>query len=209
MLRKRTRNVALLLVVIATVAFGLARSAPVAGQDDAETQAKIESAMSAAPSTVSANATILDTEMDDAGEFVVLREGSNGWYCQADAPGTPGPDPLCFDETFLDWVYAFVAGEEPDTQVTGLAYMLQGGSEASNTDPFATEPAEGDEWMTSPPHVMLIMPGDLVESGFSPDFQSGAPWIMYAGTPYEHIMMPVTEGVMGDMGDMAMATPAA
>ena len=207
MLRKRTLKMTLLLVVgIATIAAGLAHSVPVAGQDDADTEAKIESAMSAAPSTVSANATILDTELDDAGEFVVLREGSNGWYCQADAPGTPGPDPLCFDETWLEWVYAFVAGEEPDTQVTGLAYMLQGGSEASNTDPFATEPAAGEEWMTSPPHVMLIMPGDLVESGFSPDFESGTPWIMYGGTPYEHIMMPVTEGVMGEM---AMATPAA
>ena len=106
-------------------------------------------------------------------------------------------------------MYAFVAGEEPDTQVAGLAYMLQGGSEASNTDPFATEPAEGDEWMASPPHVMLIMPGDLDQSVFSPDFHSGAPWIMYAGTPYEHIMMPVVEGVMGDMGEMAMATPSA
>ena len=38
----------------------------------------------------------------------------------------------------------FVAGEEPNTQVVGLAYMLQGGSDASNTDPFATEPAEGE-----------------------------------------------------------------
>ena len=55
MLLKRTLNMALLLVVVAgTLAFGLARSAPVAGQDDADTAAKIENAMSAAPSTVSA-----------------------------------------------------------------------------------------------------------------------------------------------------------
>ena len=37
----RTRNVALLLVLVTgTIAFGLARSAPVAGQDDADTQAQ-------------------------------------------------------------------------------------------------------------------------------------------------------------------------
>ena len=210
MLLKRTLKMVLLLVVgIATIAVGLTRSAPVAGQDDADTAAKIESAMSAAPSTVAANATILGNEMDDAGKFVVLREGNNGWYCQADAPGTPGPDPICFDQTFLDWIYAFVAGEEPNTQVVGLAYMLQGGSEASNTDPFATEPAAGEEWMVSPPHVMIIMPGDIDQSVFSPDFHTGAPWIMYAGTPYEHIMMPVVEGVMGEMGEMAAATPSA
>lgn len=150
MLLKSTRNRALLLVVIGTVAVGLARSAPVASQDDADTAVKITNAMSAAPSTVSANATILDNEMDDAGKFIVLREGSNGWYCLPDALGTPGPDPWCFDHTWLDWAYAFTAGEEPNTQVVGLAYMLQGGSDASNTDPFATEPAAGDEWMNSP-----------------------------------------------------------
>ena len=207
MLLKSTRNAALLLIVMATVALGLARSAPVAGQGDADTAAKIEDAMSAAPSTVSANATILDNAMDDAGKFIVLREGSNDWYCQPDALGTPGPDPWCFDQTWLDWAYAFVAGEEPNTTVVGLAYMLQGGSDASNTDPFATEPAAGEEWVASPPHVMLLLSEDLVQSGFSPDHQAGGPWIMWAGTPYEHIMMPVAEGEMGGMGEMA-ATPS-
>ena len=69
--------------------------------------------------------------------------------------------------------------------------MLQGGSDASNTDPFATEPAAGEEWMTSPPHIMILMPGDLDQTVFSTDPHSGGPWIMWAGTPYEHIMMPV------------------
>jgi hypothetical protein len=202
MLLKRTLNVALLLVLVTgTVSFGLAR----ASQDDADTAVKITNAMSAAPSTVSANATILDNEMDDAGKFIVLREGSNGWYCLPDALGTPGPDPWCFDQTWLDWAYAFTAGEEPNTQVVGLAYMLQGGSDASNTDPFATEPEAGNEWMNSGPHIMLLMPEDLAQSGFSPDFLSGGPWIMWAGTPYEHLMMPVAEG---EIGEMAAATPS-
>ncbi len=210
MLLKSMRNVALLVVVVTgTLAFGLARSAPVAGQDDADTAEKIEVAMSAAPSTVSADATIYDNAVDDAGEFVVLREGSNGWSCFPDGPGTPANDPMCLDQTWMDWLHAYVAGKEPNTNVVGLAYMLQGGSESSNTDPMATEPAPGEVWMTAPPHVMLIMPGDLVENGFSPDYHSGAPWIMYAGTPYEHVMMSVVEGVMEDMGGMVEATPSA
>ena len=194
MLLKRTRNVALLSVlVIGTVAFGLARAAPAASQDDADTQARIENAMSAAPASLAEQATILDNELDADGTFVVLRDGSNGWFCLPDALGTPGPDPWCFDQTWLDWAYAFMAGEEPNVTVAGLAYMLQGGSDASNTDPFATEPEAGNEWMNSPAHVMLLLPEDLVESGFSPDHHSGGPWIMWAGTPYEHIMMPVAE----------------
>jgi hypothetical protein len=204
MLSKRTGNVAqFLALAMGILAFGLAHSAPVAGQDDADAAAKIANATSAAPPSLAANATILDNALDDAGKFVVLREGSNGWYCLPDALGTPGPDPWCFDQTWLDWAYAFMAGEEPNTPVVGLAYMLQGGSDASNTDPFATEPAAGDEWMNSPPHVMLLLPGDIDQTIFTADHHTGGPWIMWAGTPYEHIMMPVAEG------EAMAATPAA
>jgi hypothetical protein len=206
MLLKRTRNMALLVVGIATIAFGLTHSVPVAGQDDADAQAKIESAMSAGPSTLTENATIMDGE-------VVLREGSNGWTCFPDTPGTPGADPLCLDETWMGWLQALVAGEEPDTQVVGLAYMLSGGSD-SNIDPFAAGPEEGNEWVISPAHVMVIMPGDIDQTVFTTDPLSGGPWIMWAGTPYEHIMVPVDAhamaemGEMGAMGEMA-ATPSA
>ena len=72
--------------------------------------------------------------------------------------------------------------------------MLQGGSDASNTDLFATEPAAGEAGVTSPPHIMLLLPVDLDQSAFSTDHASDAPYIMWAGTPYEHIMMPVAEG---------------
>ena len=142
----------------------------------------------------------------------MLREGSNGWFCFPDGPSSPGNDPQCLDQTWLDWLYAFMAGDEPTTQVVGFAYMLQGGSDASNTDPFATGPEEGNEWITSPAHVMLIVPGDLDQSVFSTDPHSGGPWIMWAGTPFEHIMMPVDAHAMvegGEMGGMAGATPPA
>jgi hypothetical protein len=194
MLLKTTRNVALLVAVTGTLALGLARSAPVASQDDADAAAKIENAMSAAPSSISANATILDNALDDAGAFVVLREGSNDWSCFPDFPASPGNDPQCLDQTWLDWQYAYFAGEEPNVTVPGLAYMLQGGSDPSNTDPLATEPAAGEEWVSSPPHVMLLLLEDLDQSVFSTDHASGEPYVMWAGTPYEHIMMPVAEG---------------
>jgi len=208
MLRKHTLKMTLLLlVVLATIAVGLTRSVPVAGQDDADSEAAIASAMAAGPASIAENATIMD--MDGT---TVLREGSNGWTCFPDAPGTPGVDPMCLDETWMGWLEALVAGEEPDTQVVGLAYMLGGGSDASNTDPFATEPEAGNEWITTPAHVMVIMPGDIDQSVFTTDPLSGEPFIMWAGTPYEHIMMPVDAHAMvegGEMGGMAMATPAA
>jgi hypothetical protein len=191
---KRTANAMFLVALLAgIVTIGLAHSELVAGQDDPDVEAKIENAMSAAPLSIAENATILDNELDANGEFVVLREGSNGWYCSPNAPGTPGEDPWCYDQAWLDWSYAILAGEEPNITVPGLAYMLQGGSDASNTDPFATEPAEGDEWMISPPHIMLIMPEPLDQTVFTTDHHTGGPWVMWAGTPYEHIMMPVVD----------------
>ena len=190
----------LLVVLMSTIAVGFARSGPAASQDAAspatspDAAQKIENAMSAAPASIADDATILDNEVDANGEFVVLREGSNGWYCSPDPVATPTNDPWCYDQTWLDWAYAFVAGEEPTTTVLGLAYMLQGGSDASNTDPFAGEPAAGDDWVISPPHVMFLLPEPIDQTVFSTDHDASGPWIMWAGTPYEHIMMPVAEG---------------
>ena len=193
MLRKQTLPIALLLLGAGTFAFGLVRAAPVASQHAAVTPAKIDNAMSAALPAIAKDATILDTALDDAGTFIVLREGSNGWFCQPDSPATPGPDPWCFDQAWLDWAYAFSAGEAPNPTGPGLAYMLQGGSDASNTDPFATEPAAGEDWVTSSAHVMILLPGEIDQTGYSTDHDAGGPYVMWAGTPYEHIMMPVAE----------------
>jgi hypothetical protein len=188
------RNLAILAGGIGILVCGLARSEAVARHSDADTQAKIENAVSAAPSSLAAKATILDNALDDAGKFVVLRDGSNGWFCFPDLPTSPGNDPQCLDQTWLDWNYAYLAGEAPTVTVPGLAYMLQGGSDPSNTDPLATEPPAGEEWVATPPHIMIVLPGELDQSVFSTDHHSGQPYIMWAGTPYEHIMMPVAEG---------------
>jgi hypothetical protein len=185
------------LAVAGALAFGLGGTAlarqeasPAGGMDAG---AKIASAVSAAPSSVSADATVLDWEMDDAGAFVVLREGSNDWTCFPDGANTPSNDPMCLDPRGMDWLNAILANEEPNLTAPGVVYMLQGGSDASNTNPFAEGPAEGEEWVTTPPHVMLILPGELDQAAFSTDHHSGGPFIMWAGTPYEHIMLPVAD----------------
>jgi hypothetical protein len=162
-------------------------AAPAADPNSPE--AKIANAMSAAPEAISANATIMDTGMD--GMMMELRAGTNGWTCMPDLPQTPGPDPMCLDGAFLTWVDALIKKEPPNVSGVGLAYMLQGGSDASNSDPFATGPAPGADWVDTGPHVMMIPenPADL--EGIPTDYTTGAPYVMYKGTPYAHIMMPV------------------
>jgi hypothetical protein len=71
--------------------------------------------------------------------------------------------------------------------------MLMGGSDPSNTDPYATEPPPGEEWVTSPPHIMFLVPGGFDADQFTTNHHSGEPYIMWDGTPYEHLMMPVQQ----------------
>ena len=192
MQRKRTLHIALLTVLAAgTIAIGLARSTLVAGRRP-DTQGKIADAMHAGPVAIAQKATILDYQQDAAGKFVVLRAGSNSWSCFPDTPGTPSDDPMCVDQSWMTWMYGLMANKAPTITEPGVAYMLQGGTDASNTDPMATKPAAGQDWLTSPPHIMILLPEKLDPSVIPTDPHNGGPWIMWAGTPFEHIMVPVS-----------------
>jgi hypothetical protein len=162
----------------------------VMAQDD-DTQAKMENAMSAAPPSVSAEATILDVSPE--GEIIQLQEGTNGWTCFPDNPVSPGNDPICIDPNIKKCNDYKAAGVDPELTSPGFAYMLQGGSDASNTDPRLLEPPEGEDWISTPPHVMIVFPDPLDPALYSSDHASGLPYVMWAGTMYEHVMMPVTD----------------
>ncbi len=152
---------------------------------------KIQNAMSAAPKAISRNATIMDWPEKEGAEPTVLRKGKNEWTCLPDDPSSPGNDPMCLDKMWMVWLEAWMTKKEPSITRTGMAYMLQGGSDASNTDPFATKPAPGEKWIKAPAHVMILVPGKLDPKFYSSDPNSGGPWIMWGGTPYEHLMVPV------------------
>ena len=161
-------------------------------------EAQIANAMSAAPMAVAKDATILGFPVEGT-EMVLLREGTNDWTCLADWPASPTNDPQCNDPIWTAWIDAFWAGEEPEITGPGLSYMLQGGDDTSNTDPFAPVPAEGQAWVTSPPHLMLLLPDGFDANQFTTDHMSGMPYIMWEGTPYEHLMIPVADMDMSDM----------
>lgn len=177
-----------------------AAGATVTPADPAEVQ--IANAMAAAPRAISQDAAILGFPTEEGGDMVVLRAGTNGWTCYTDWPVSPGNDPACYDATFEAWNAAYHAGEEPATTATGMAYMLAGGSDPSNTDPMAMEPLAGEEWIGTPPHLMIIVPGDLDPNVFTTDHHTGYPYIMWEGTPYEHVMAPVVAAVSPSNGPL-------
>jgi hypothetical protein len=151
----------------------------------------IASAERAAPAVVSKDATIL--AMGAGGKMRTLREGHNGWTCMPDSPATPGPDPMCMDKNAFEWVGAWLAHKTPANGKFGLMYMLEGGTDASNTDPYATKPAAGNHWIKTGAHVMIVGADqgfyDLYPKRAVPD--THGPYVMWAGTPYQHLMVPV------------------
>lgn len=148
----------------------------------------IANAMSAGPSSVSANATIITMDGD---KVRTVRKGNNDYTCMTDDPGSPGNDPMCLDKNAMEWLNAWMDHKDAPKGKMGLVYMLQGGSDASNDDPFATSPPPGKKWVTTGPHVMVVgMAGMLDNIPRSPDAPK-QPFIMWGGSSYEHIMMPV------------------
>ena len=152
-------------------------------------EGKIASAMSAAPQEIATEAAVMDS--DASGNMVELRAGTNGWMCMPDVPTTPGTDPMCADATSQQWLGAYLTKATPQVSGVGIVYMLQGGSDASNTDPFATGPAPGAEWVDSGAHVMVVPPNPALLDAFPTDPASGGPFVMWKGTPYAHLMVPV------------------
>ncbi|WP_156528592.1 hypothetical protein [Sinorhizobium glycinis] len=174
-----------------TAAALLAASGLVAGQGAAaDDAALIKSAESAAPAAVSSGAAI--HAMDEKGTMRTLREGKNGFWCMPDNPVTPGPDPMCGDANAMEWATAWIGKKEPPKGKVGFMYMLAGGTDASNTDPYATKPEEGNNWVETGPHVMIVNATDMMQ-GYptEPKPDTSKPYVMWAGTPYAHLMIPV------------------
>jgi hypothetical protein len=158
-----------------------------AAADDAEL---IKSAESAAPAGVASGAAIY--AMDEQGGMRTLREGTNGFWCMPDNPASPGPDPMCGDANAMEWAMAWIEKKDPPADKVGFMYMLAGGTDASNTDPYATEPASGNHWVETGPHVMIVNAMDVLAtypSDAEPD--TSRPYVMWPGTPYAHVMVPV------------------
>lgn len=150
--------------------------------------ALIASALSAAPKQIAEHATVMGPGAD--GKMATLRPGTNGWTCFPDNPNTPGGDPMCADAEGMKWAQAWMShAAKPGNTAPGVIYMLVGGTDASNTDPFATKPAPGADWVKTGPHWMIMWPFDPATTGFSAKPKSTGTYIMFPNTPWAHLMI--------------------
>jgi hypothetical protein len=97
---------------------------------------------------------------------------------------------MCFDEVWQEWGNAWMNKEPFEADRVGVAYMLDGDAGSSNIDPYAEGPTEDNDWIVEGPHLMIIVPQAQLQ-GLSTDPGSGGAYVMWKGTPYAHIMIPV------------------
>jgi hypothetical protein len=158
-----------------------------AGDSPPSDAALIANALSAAPASIAAGATV------KGHDGRVLRQGTNDWVCLPDMPNLPNDSPMCLDAPWRALIDAWMNKRTPHVTQVGFGYMLQGDMPVSNTDPFATAPTPTNQWIQhGDPHVMVFIPDLQLLEGMSTDPTSGGPYVMWKGTPYAHIMLPGT-----------------
>ena len=162
------------------------------------TEWKIWAYSTAAPSFIASGCKVM--ELDGT----VLREGLNGWTAMPGNPrGMSDPEngwkdpheamPMVMDAQAMKWAMAFMSGKKPELDNDGWMYMLHGDMGEDNTKQsvFNKEDAAEGHWIESGPHIMLMPKDPSSLKGLTSDFNSGGPYIMFEGTGYDHVMIPL------------------
>ena len=116
-----------------------------------------------------------------------MSDPENGWKDPHEAM------PMVMDAQAMKWAMAFMSGKKPELDYDGWMYMLHGDMGEDNTKQlvFNKEDAAEGHWIESGPHIMLMPKDPSSLKGQTSDFNSGGPYIMFEGTGYDHIMIPL------------------
>jgi hypothetical protein len=164
-------------------------AAPATPGDEDAAEAMIANALSAAPAEIAADARVVLPGPDG---MQVLREGSGDFTCFPDNPQAPGNMPMCVDRAGLEWVTAMMMGTEPPAGgPVSVAYMLQGSAFPSFSDPDMAPPADSAAWQRTGPVLMLMNVAGLVGAYPVEGRDVRVPFVMYEGTKWEHLMIPL------------------
>jgi hypothetical protein len=179
-MRRTTYRTSRVLAASLAVALVLAPSAARAqSASDA-----LKDALRAAWPGMAEGATVVDWEGN------VLQQGSNGYTCLPTPPMLSGAAPMCMDTEWMKWADAWQNKKQYAAESLGISYMLAGDQGASNIDPYAEGPTDDNEWIREGAHLMILAPGELLEA-FPTDPHNGGPYVMWKGTPYAHLMVPI------------------
>ncbi len=155
---------------------------------------EIKAYTSAAPAFIGDYATVISA----SGE--TLREGSNGWTCR---PLVPMPEggyadahasaAACSDANAVAWVEAYIANKTPVLESDGWIWMKHGDLGVDNFKPYTDgeKDAGHKHYIESGAHMMLMPKDPSSLDGQTTDYTSGAPYVMFKGTKFVHLMIPL------------------
>ena len=159
---------------------------------------KIWAYSTVAPSFIAVNCTVMDSD------GTMLREGTNGWTAMPANPRGPAhPEngwkdaheamAMVGDAQSFKWVSDYMSKTKPEMDSDGWAWMLHGdmGEDNSKQMVMKKEDAAEGQWIESGAHLMLMPKDPSTLAGQTTDFMSGAPYVMFQGTGYDHLMIPV------------------
>jgi hypothetical protein len=90
------------------------------------------------------------------------------------------------DAAALQWVLDWMAHKpKPTNTQPGIMYQLAGATDWSASDPWATS-GTVQHW---PPCWIILWPFDPKATGLSDRPKNTGTWVMWAGTPYAHLMI--------------------
>lgn len=153
-------------------------------------EALITDALSAAPPLIAKSTMVKDWD------GTILREGSDDYVCFPTHPDKRvkgGKEPMCLDKVWLAWGDAWMNKKPFKAEKVGIAYMLAGDTGTSNIDPYANKQTSDNQWIAEGPHIMMLLPDPAQLDALPTDPSSGGAYVMWKGTPYAHIMVPVGE----------------
>ena len=155
---------------------------------------EINAYTSAAPAFIGKHATVIGA----SGK--VLREGSNGWRCEPFMPmpkdGFKHPHETaaaCSDKNAVAWANAYKSNNKPELEGDGWIWMIHGDLGVDNFKPYTDgqKDAGHKHFIESGAHMMLMPKDPSSLDGQTTDYTTGAPYVMFKGTPYVHLMIPL------------------
>ena len=156
-------------------------------------QQVVEAAMAGGPASVSRNATI--GWVDSTATFHQMQAGTNGFTCFISRPD-PIAGPVCADSNAMAFFIAMFKGQPapPAMSAPGMSYMARGGSHYEDAAGNVLMEHDLHHSATSkrvlePPHWMLMWHYDPATSGLPVKENAAGVYIMFAGTPYAHLMV--------------------
>ncbi len=158
---------------------------------------QIKLARSAAPPSISDDASIIIVNWD--GEWKKVVTGSNGFTCYSDLDRIDVPVPSCMDEAALQWWDDFTTGKPgPTNKVPGFAYMAQGALRWEKNNKIYMDWHEPDTIrIKEPAHWLIFWPFDAKKAKFQTYPGKFGSYIMYDGTPWSHLMIYQDPMLMG------------